>query len=146
MKTKSIKTLIRTIGLAIAVAFVSAVTGFASAADQTKGGERQLNLLGIKTKAEADSLKPGDAMAMVCTKCQSVVVTYVEKETKGHATRMVPGEKHLCPGCSSTIETVGVGKAGKLEVKHVCKACGEDSVFCCATKPGTGATKGMEKK
>ena len=146
MKTKGIKRLVRMTGLAVAVAFATGWIGTVGAADQTKGGEHQLNLLGIKTKAEADALKPGDAMAMVCTKCQSVIVTYIQKDMKGHVTRMVPGEKHLCPGCSSTIEAVGVGKAGKLEVKHVCKACGEDSVFCCATKPGSGATKGMEKK
>lgn len=116
-----------------------------NSAEPVKGGERQLNLLGIKTAAEAEVLKPGDAMAMVCTKCKSVVVTYVQKDMKGHVTRMVPGEKHLCPGCNSTIEVIGVGKAAKQEVKHTCQACGEDSVFCCATKPGSGATKAMEK-
>ena len=137
------KTNIINSSLIACAAFALALT--ANSAEQVKGGERQLNLLGIKTKAEADALKPGDAMAMACTKCQSIVVTYVEKDMKGHVTRMVPGEKHLCPGCSSTIETVGVGKAGKLEIKHVCKACGADSVFCCATKPGGGPTQGMEK-
>jgi hypothetical protein len=57
---------------------------------------------------------------------------------------MTVGEKHMCPGCSSTITTVGVGKQAKDEVKHVCEKCGSDSVFCCATKPGSGATKGMD--
>jgi hypothetical protein len=32
------------------------------------------------------------------------------------------------------------------ELKHVCKACGDESAFCCATKPGAGATHGMEKE
>jgi hypothetical protein len=59
---------------------------------------------------------------------------------------MTVGEKHLCPGCSSTIEVVGVQKGAHTELKHVCKACGDDSAFCCATKPGAGATHGMEKE
>jgi len=147
MKTKS--NLIYKVGLgsgvALALAFATWLPGSVSAADQVKGGERQLNLLGINTKAEAEALKPGDSIAMVCTKCKSVMVHNVTTE-KGHIKVMTVGEKHLCPGCSTTIETVGVGKAGKLEVKHVCQACGSDSIFCCATKPGTGATKGMEKK
>jgi len=82
---------------------------------------------------------------MVCTKCKSVMMHNVITE-KGHIKVMTVGEKHLCPGCSSTIETVGFGKGKRDEVKHVCTACGDDSVFCCATKPGTGATKGMEKE
>jgi hypothetical protein len=132
-------------GVAVALAFAVWAPGSAGAADPVKGGERQLNLLGITTKAQAEALKPGDAIAMVCTKCKSVMVHNVTTE-KGHIKVMTVGEKHLCPGCNTTIETVGVGKAGKLEVKHVCTACGEDSIFCCATKPGSGTTKGMEKK
>jgi hypothetical protein len=131
-------------GVAVALAFAVWAPGSAGAADPVKGGERQLNLLGITTKAEAEALKPGDTIAMVCTKCKSVMVHNVTTE-KGHKV-MTVGEKHLCPGCNTTIETVGVGKAGKLEVKHVCKTCGDDSIFCCATKPGSGATKGMDKK
>ena len=59
---------------------------------------------------------------------------------------MTVGEKQRCPGCNSTIEVIWVGKGKHDIVKHTSKACGDDSVFCCATKPGTGATKGMEKK
>ena len=53
---------------------------------------------------------------------------------------------HACAGCKSTIEVVGVQKGAHTELKHSCKACGDDSAFCCATKPGSGSTKGMEKK
>jgi hypothetical protein len=113
---------------------------------QFKGGASDLMNLGeIKTQEEAKALKPGDTMAMVCTKCKSVMVHNVTTE-KGHIKVMTVGEKHLCPGCNSTIETVGFGKGKHDEVKHVCAKCGDDSVFCCATKPGSGATKGMEKE
>jgi len=118
------------------------------AADQVKGAEKLMQLNRITTPAQAEALKPGDSVVMVCAKCKSVMMHNVTTE-KGHIKIMTVGEKHLCPGCNTTIETVGVGKGpnGAHDVvKHVCKACGDDSVFCCATKPGSGATKGMEKK
>ena len=145
---KTIINIINKTGLtraAIALALAASLPLTARAADQIKGGESQLSLAGIKTRGEAEALKPGDAIAMVCAKCKSVMFHKVTKE-KGHIDVMTIGEKHLCPGCNSTIEVVGVGKGKHDEVKHVCKACGDDSVFCCATKPGTGGTKGMEKK
>lgn len=104
-----------------------------------------MSLVQITTPAQAEELKPGDKVTMVCTKCKSVMLHNVTTE-KGHIKIMTVGEKHLCPGCKSTIEVVGTGKGAHDQVKHVCKACGDDSVFCCATKPGTGATPGMEKK
>ena len=99
----------------------------------------------ITTTSQAEELKTGDTIAMVCSKCKSVMIHNVSTE-KGHIKVMAVGEKHLCPGCQSTITVVGVGKGAKDEVKHVCEKCGSDSVFCCATKPGSSATEGMEKK
>ena len=109
-----------------------------------KGGEHLMMLHNIKTTTEAQELQPGDSIAMVCTKCKSVMVQNATTE-KGHIKLMTVGEKHLCPGCGSTITVVGVGKGAKDEVKHVCEKCGSSSAFCCATKPGAGeATKGMD--
>ena len=100
----------------------------------------------IKTREQAEALKPGDTIAMVCAKCKSVMIHNVTTQ-KGHIKIMTVGEKHLCPGCNTYIKVAGGGKLGaKDEVKHVCEKCGDDSVFCCATKPGSGSTKGMEKK
>lgn len=131
--------------LCIVLALAASLPGSANAADQVKGGERQLNLLGIKTRADAEALKPGDTVAMVCSKCQTVFIERVTTE-KGHLKTLTPGTTHACAGCNSTIEVVGHGKAKTDVVKHVCKACGDNSAFCCATKPGDGATKGMDKK
>lgn len=143
---KQIRASLKTLGLCSAVALAATITlgpsTNARAADQMKGAQR---LMQIKTPAEAEALKPGDEIAMVCTKCKSAMVHRVETE-KGHIQVMTVGSKHLCPGCDSTITTVGVGKGKHEEVKHTCEKCGSDSVFCCATKPGAGATHGMEKK
>ena len=139
------RSVIREICLCTGLAFVAAVLPSTAlqAAEQMKGGEHMLHLQGINTKAEADALKPGDSMAMVCAKCKSVVIHNVTTQ-KGHVKTMTVGEKHLCPGCSSTITVVGVGKGAHNEVKHVCEKCGSDSAFCCATKASGPATRGME--
>jgi hypothetical protein len=137
------------IGSTLAVAFMlgSGLTSTASAADKGsgRGGAGDLLLKPITTPAEVEALKPGDEVAMVCSKCKSVVVHRVTTE-KGHIKTMTVGEKHACPGCESTIEVTGFGKGKKDQVKHVCQKCGDDSAFCCATKPGAGRkTSGMEK-
>ena len=98
----------------------------------------------VTTPSEVEDLKPGDAVAMVCTMCKSVVVYNVTTE-KGHIQVMTVGSKHLCPGCDSTITTVGTGKGAKNEVKHVCEKCG-DSVFCCATEPGSHPAEEKNEK
>jgi hypothetical protein len=115
----------------------------AHAADPVKGAQHLMKQ--ITTQAEADALKPGDVIAMVCAKCKSAMVHNVTTE-KGHIKVMTVGEKHLCPGCGSTITTVGAGKGKQELVKHVCEKCGSDSVFCCATKAGSEANAAMEKE
>lgn len=95
------------------------------------------------TGAEAN-LKKGDAVAMVCTKCKTVLYANLDKP---HTRFVTPFEhRHYCPGCKSTITTTGVGFGAKEEVKHTCDACGSDSLFCCATKREASPTQGMEKK
>ena len=140
-------------GLALTLAAAVWLTG-AGCATQTeagvgmkpmKGGEHLVMLTQVNTPAQAEDLQPGDSITMSCAKCKSVMIHYVNTE-KGHIKTMTVGEKHLCPGCNTTIEVVGTGRGKHDQVKHVCTACGDDSVFCCATKPGTGATTGMGAK
>ena len=130
----------------ITLAITASMPFTASAAEdhsKMKGGEHMMSLNKITTKAEGDALKPGDSVAMFCGKCKSVVVHTVTTE-KGHIKLMTVGEKHLCTGCKSIITVVGGGKGAKDVVSHSCGACGDTSAFCCATKPGAGATKGMD--
>ena len=137
--------------LVLAVAALVWLPGAVRAQDQQqpmkpmKGGEHQMMLNQINTTAQAEELKPGDSVAMVCTKCKSVMVQTVTTE-KGHIKVMTAGEKHLCPGCGRTITVVGVGKGASTEVKHVCEKCGGSSAFCCATTTSSAPTTGMEKK
>ena len=156
MKTIYKKNLISA-GVAIAMTVAAWMPTAASAADETKpmkpmkGGEHQM-MLGVNTKQEADALKTGDSMAMVCAKCKTVWVTRVKQGVKGAQLLMEKGQPteligtHACNGCNSKITVTGHAKGDTTELKHSCGMCGDDSAFCCATKPGSGATKGMEKE
>jgi len=105
-----------------------------------KGGEHQLMLQEVKTTQEADALKTGDTMAMVCAKCKTVWTTRVKQGVKGAQILAEGGQpkeligSHACNGCNSTLTVVGVQKGAHTELKHSCKVCGDDSAFCCATK------------
>jgi len=133
------------LGLALAMTASAPVTARAEEPMKPMKGAEMLMMKPITTQAEAEALKPGDSIAMVCSMCKGVMVHNVSTE-KGHIKIMTVGEKHLCPGCNSTITVVGTGKGKQDAVKHTCGKCGDESVFCCATKPGAGATKGLEKE
>ena len=156
MKTVNKKNLLGT-GLIIAMAMALLGTGCATDTGSNqmkpmKGGEHQLMLNQIETKEQVDALKADDSIAMVCAKCRTVWVTRVKQGAKGAELMMEGGQPteligtHGCAGCKSTLTVVGVQKGAHTELKHTCKMCGDDSAFCCATKPGSGATKGMEMK
>jgi hypothetical protein len=117
-----------------------------------KGAEHLLMVNEIKSTQDLNALKTGDSIAMVCAKCKTVWVTRVKQGVKGAQLLNEQGQPteligtHGCKGCSSTLTVVGHAKGVITELKHSCKACGDDSAFCCATKPGSGATHDMDKK
>ena len=142
------------LGLAVALAFASGCATNSSTGDQMKpmkGGEHQMMLNKIETTQDLAALKTDDSIAMVCAKCKTVWVSRVKQGAKGAQLLMEGGQikeligTHACAGCNSTLTVVGHTKGDITELKHSCGACGDDSAFCCATKPGSGATNGMEK-
>ncbi len=166
---KTVKHNIIGTGIALAIALAAWLPNTASAAEEMKpmkGGEHLMMLNKIETKAQVEALKPDDTFAMVCAKCQTVYVKRVTQNMKGAQLLGVLGGRgrggqvnakagqarseiiatHDCAGCKSTIEVTGHGKGKDIVLKHSCKACGDESAFCCATKPGSAATEGMEKE
>ena len=129
-------------GFVLALAFV--IAGCASSGPRVTEERKFIQLHHVANTGEELNLKKGDAMAMVCTKCKTVLYANVDKPRTRF---LVPLEhRHYCLGCKSTITTTGAGFKLKEEVKHTCHLCGSDSVFCCATKGGAPPTEGMEKK
>jgi hypothetical protein len=131
-------------GLAIAAAFAAWSFSAARAAEPMSEAQHQSHMEHITTQAQAEALKPGDSMAMTCSKCKDVMVQTVTTDN-AHVKMMTVGEKSMCHGCGGTVEVVATGKGeGKnAEVKHVCSKCGDDAMFCSATKPGSGSMKDM---
>jgi hypothetical protein len=133
--------------LALALAAALPVTSFAQ--DTQKGGAKQLELSNvgksIKTAADMENVQPGDQIVMSCPKCKDVTVTTVTMAGKGAFEKKTTSTQHLCPGCTTALESVGHGKAKTDIVVHKCSKCGSEDAFCCVVKKGTGSTKGMEK-
>ena len=113
-----------------------------------KGAQPSMMTMGeIKTQAQAEALKPGDSISMACNKCKSIMVMTVTSGNE-HVKMMTIGEKSMCDSCGGAVEVAGTGKGeGKnQEVKFVCSKCGDDAMFVCASKPGSGAMKDMNHK
>ena len=141
MKTTLIRKIAR---LAVEVALMLVAAGCTSSGPRVTEERKFIQLHHVANISEDLNLKKGDVVGMVCTKCKTVIYANVDRPR----TRFfIPLEhRHHCPGCKSTITTTGAGFNSKEQVEHTCDACGSESVFCCATKPGGGATEGMEKK
>lgn len=128
-------------GLAFALTLVAWWSVAVRAADENQDGHHEghvAHLNHITTQAEAEALKPGDTIAMVCSKCKHVMVQPVTKGSS-HVKLMTIGEKHKCV-CGGTVTVIGTGQGnGKNEVaNHVCSKCGDRAMFASATKPGSG--------
>ena len=155
-KSKILTKIFLSSGTAFALASGLWFLSSAQAADPVKEPAKEAHSMAnmhhmehITTQAQAEALKPGDSMCMVCVKCKDVMVQKVGTDN-AHVKMMTVGEKMKCHGCDATIEVVATGKGeGKnAEVKHNCSKCGENAAFCSAVKPGSGAMKDMapEKK
>lgn len=87
------------------------------------------------------NLKKGDAIAMACTKCKTVLYANVDRPRTRFFTPLE--HRHYCPGCKSVITTTGAGFKTNETVKHTCDSCGDASIFCCATSKSAPLTEGM---
>src|SRR2546425_4533730 len=116
----------RLAGLSATLALVLAAAGCASSGSNSTRRvyeERKfIPLYHVRNTADEMNLEKGDAIAMACTKCKSVLYANVDK---ARTRFFVPlGHRHYCPGCKSTITVAGSGFKLKEEVKHACEACG----------------------
>ncbi len=141
---KTSKSLLRMLSVGLALVLALVVTGCASTRPRVTEERKFIQLHHVANTGAELNLKKGDAIAMACAKCKTVLYADVNRPR----TRFfVPLEhRHYCPGCKSVITTTGAGFKMQTEVKHTCENCGSDSVFCCATKRSAPMTEGMEQK
>ncbi|HTI71056.1 MAG TPA: hypothetical protein VMF06_13890 [Candidatus Limnocylindria bacterium] len=140
MKTKLNIIRILTLAAVAVLTFTGTVTRAEDDHLKMKGAQ---HLQHLNTADQAKDLKTGDTVAMVCSMCKNVAVTRVDKQ-RGREF-LTPGTKHECPMCGGTVTTTGQRIDKKDVITHSCSKCGGESAFCCATKPGEGKTKGMDK-
>ena len=134
----------RNIILGLSFVLLLLVIGCASSRTYVTEEKKSIPLHHVKNTTDELDLTKGDAIAMACTKCRTVV----SKAKSGLSRRFFrPLEtRHYCPGCKSTITVTGLGLKSNQEIKHTCVGCGNDSVFRFATKRASAATQGMATK
>lgn len=142
------KAIINRIRLAVVVTTVGLV-GFLPTRVEAGPSPDLMNSI-LRSREQAANVPKGETVAMVCAKCQTVLLSKVDTK-KGFLGWFQAKTKHECPGCGGEffMKDVPAGQGGKLsasEYVHTCSKCGDDSAFCCTTKPDAGPTKGMEKK
>lgn len=130
--------------------------------------KQYIRLHHVQDTSQPLNLRKGDAVAMACAKCKTVLYRPVTSSTTSFYqpwARSGPGlpgsyagwqreraafqdwsMRHYCPGCKSTITTTGTWFNQKETVKHTCVSCGDASVFCCATSHESARTEGMDQK
>jgi RNase P subunit RPR2 len=167
MKIKTNKIL----GLGAVLLAIAALAGCASPGGKSTVRVREekhyIRLQHVEDTGQPVNLKKGDAVAMACAKCKTVMYHPITASTtwfyqpflgrsgpglpgysysawqQQHTTSQNWSQRHYCPGCKSTITTTGTWLNAKETVKHTCDACGDDSVFCCATRREAPPTEGM---
>ncbi len=140
MNSKKLNTIVSLGALLLLGAFIA---GCASSRTQVTEERKFIKLHHVANTGAELNLKKGDAIAMACAKCKTVLYADVNRPRTRFFT---PFEhRHYCPGCKSVITTTGAGFKLNEQVKHTCDICGDDSVFCCATSKSASPTEGMEK-
>ena len=111
----------------LAIAALAASSAFAGPGIQYWNARR------VQTQKEAQAVKPGDTMALVCGTCKTVKLTEYKGNLpngKGTPVWTTVGTKHTCDNCNGEI-TVVKGKTTDT-MQHNCSKCGDDAAFCCA--------------
>ena len=150
----------RGVGLALAVAFIAglAVVNQANAQYKPTGDDgitaspRLRQQLDERRRAQTPTTSTTPS-SMACAKCQDILVSQPNTESKGVGARAMTGNttklvaQHKCAGCGVDWSIEGTGKAKRSVATHKCSGCGSENLACCSEKgAGTVATKGMGKK
>lgn len=134
----------RIIPLGATLSLALIIAGCASSRTYVTEEKKFIPLHHVKNTTDELDLTKGDTVAMACTKCKTVLYQDVTRPRNRFFRTLE--HRHYCPGCKSTITVNWTGLKTNQEIKHTCEACGNDSVFCCATKRASSVTEGMEKK
>ena len=128
--------------LIAAVAALAMLPNLTMAGPQLKGAQM---LRPLQTVEDLQQVEAGDTIIMSCPKCTNTFATVVTTSLKGmQHEKLTTVVKHMCPTCSTTIKTEGIGKNAVNKLVHTCNSCGSTEVTCCLMKKDGGPTAGME--
>ena len=128
--------------LIAAVAALAMLPNLTMAQQQVKGAQL---LMPIQTVQDLQQVEAGDTILMSCPKCKNTYATVATRSLKGMQNEELKTVlEHLCPSCTTTIKTEGVGKNAVNKVVHTCNTCGSTEVTCCLMKKNGGPTTGMD--
>ena len=127
--------------LIAAVAALAMLPNLMMAQQPIKGAQLLVKLQKVE---DVQQVEAGDTIVMSCPKCTNTYATVVTQSTKGmQREQLTTVLKHMCPTCSTTIKTEGMGKNAVNKLVHTCNSCGSTEVTCCLMKKDGGATPGM---
>ena len=86
----------------------------------------------IQSRAQAENLGKGSAVALACVKCQNVNVASAD-EKRRFLSWFSPYEKHGCARCGGKLTARPASAGGYAHLVHTCTRCGNNSAFTCAT-------------
>jgi hypothetical protein len=127
MKLTNLSKLARTYGLVTSLTLIagSIVTMTAADIPTGKGAAKLL----MKSDAPAAMSAPA---SMPCAKCVDTYTKVQDLSARGANKPIMLVAQHGCPGCSTMITTVGVGKAKQNVALHTCASGVAQNSNCCS--------------
>lgn len=142
---KKNRTMLRWVGCASVLALALAMTGCTTtelkSTTRICEERKYIQLHHVAGTSETLNLWKGDAVAMACRKCKTVLYADPDRPRTKFFT---PFEhRQYCPGGKSTITVSGSGFNRREQFTHTCAGCGDGSACCCATQKVASPTEGM---
>ena len=128
MKTTILSQLARTCGLAAALLLVAGSLVSMTAADIPSGKGAAKLLM----KPASPSTTSAQSATMSCPRCTDKYATSRDVSARGANKPLTFVAQHQCGGCSTVINTVGVGKSKQNVAVHTCASGGAQIANCCA--------------
>ncbi|HVV71366.1 MAG TPA: hypothetical protein VHI52_07690 [Verrucomicrobiae bacterium] len=136
MKKSLLNTLVRLPELAAAFAIIISLIGVTAAAEVPSGKGLARLLTKPATTTAANASRPTN-----CSTCTDVYVQKPDAAARGANRVQAAVIRHGCGGCSTTIASLGVGKAKRDVATHRCSvSSAKAETSCCGTQSASGMT------
>ncbi|HWW02508.1 MAG TPA: hypothetical protein VNZ64_22615 [Candidatus Acidoferrum sp.] len=126
MKTNTSDKIARLAGFTLSIALLAGAI-VTTVAGETPTGKGDATLL-MKPQA---SVSAAARTAMSCPTCKDEYAIRKDLSARGTTKPVQLIERHLCPGCDTTLTAVGTGRAKQTVALHQCTSNSATEVACC---------------